>query len=46
MQIGTSHDTSEFACDSIRDGWNPYGKGRYPLADSILLVCEGGGSNS
>lgn len=46
IQIGTSHDTSEFACDSIRYCWNTYGKQRYPLADSILLLCDGGGSNS
>lgn len=46
IQIGTSHDTSEFACDSIRYWWNHYGKERYPLATSILLVCDGGGSNS
>lgn len=46
IQIGTSHDTSEFACDSIRYGWNTYGKVRYPWANSILLLCDGGGSNS
>jgi hypothetical protein len=46
IQIGTSHDTSEFACDSIRYWWNTYGKQRYPLAHSILLLCDGGGSNS
>ena len=46
MQIGTSHDTSEFACDSIRYWWTNYGQQRYPLANSILLLCDGGGSNS
>lgn len=46
IQIGTSHDTSEFACDSIRYWWNNYGKSRYQLATSILLLCDGGGSNS
>lgn len=46
IQIGTSHDTSEFACDSIRSWWNNYGKNRYQLATSILLLCDGGGSNS
>jgi hypothetical protein len=46
IQIGTSHDTSEFACDSIRYWWQTYGKQRYPLANSILLLCDGGGSNS
>ena len=46
IQIGTSHDTTQFACDSIRYWWNIYGKQRYPFADSILLLCDGGGSNS
>jgi hypothetical protein len=46
IQIGLSHDTSEFACDSIRYWWNTYGKVRYPQANSILLLCDGGGSNS
>lgn len=46
IQIGISHDTSEFACDSIRYWWMTYGRERYPLADSMLLLCDGGGSNS
>jgi hypothetical protein len=46
IQIGTSHDTTEFACDSIRYWWHTYGQCRYPLATSILLLCDGGGSNS
>jgi hypothetical protein len=46
IQIGTSHDTSEFACDSIRYWWQTQGKQRYPLANSILLLCDGGSSNS
>jgi hypothetical protein len=46
IQIGTNHDTSEFACDSIRYWWNTHGRSLYPLADSILLLCDGGGSNS
>jgi hypothetical protein len=25
VQIGTSHDTSEFACEAIRQWWNDYG---------------------
>jgi len=29
IQIGTSHDTSEFACDSIRYWWNTDGKVRF-----------------
>ena len=46
VQIGTSHDTGEFACDSIRYWWEHYGAIQYPEANSILLMCDGGGSNS
>jgi len=46
VQIGTSHDTGEFACDSIRYWWEHYGSIQYPQAHSILLLCDGGGSNS
>ncbi len=46
IQIGTSHDTSQFACDSIRYWWQHYGVAHYPSANSILLLCDGGGSNS
>ena len=46
VQIGTSHDTGEFACDSIRYWWHHYGSIQYPLASSILILCDGGGSNS
>jgi hypothetical protein len=46
IQIGNSHDTSEFACDSIRYWWQKYGAIHYPSANSILLLCDGGGSNS
>ena len=46
VNIGTSRDTSEFACDSIRHWWNDYGKKYYPDADSILMLMDGGGSNS
>ncbi len=46
VNIGTSHDTAEFACDSIKEWWNNEGKIRYPNATSILILCDGGGSNS
>lgn len=46
IQIGTSHDTGEFACDSIRYWWQHYGSVHYESATSILLLCDGGGSNS
>lgn len=46
VNIGTSRDTSEFACDSIRHWWHNYGKVHYPEASSILMLMDGGGSNS
>jgi Rhodopirellula transposase DDE domain len=45
IQIGTSHDTSEFVCDSLRHWWYTFGKPRFPQATSILIKCDGGGSN-
>ncbi len=45
IQIGTSRDTTEFACDSIYHWWTHHGQFDYPEAASILLLCDGGGSN-
>ena len=46
VNVGTSHDTSRFACDSLGYWWENHGRADYPLATSILLLCDGGGSNS
>jgi hypothetical protein len=46
VTLGTSHDTSEFACDSLRQWWQTDGQALYAEADSLLLLCDGGGSNS
>jgi hypothetical protein len=46
INIGTSHDTGEFACDSIRHWWYNFGRRDYPDATSLLIPCDGGGSNS
>lgn len=46
LHLGTSHDTGEFACDAIRDWWLEHGQQHYATATSILLLCDGGGSNS
>ncbi len=46
IQLGISHDTSEFACDSFRYWWYTYGYDDYSQSTSILLLCDGGGSNS
>ena len=45
IHLGTSHDTSEFACDCLEDWWERFGRAAYPAARSILLLCDGGGSN-
>jgi hypothetical protein len=46
VTLGTSHDTSEFACDSLRRWWERQGRAAYQQATSLLLLCDGGGSNS
>jgi hypothetical protein len=46
VNLGTSHDTGEFACESIEHWWEEKGRSLYPHAKSILLLCDGGGSNS
>ena len=46
VTIGTSKDTSEFACDAIKEWWNTVGKYLYSNATSILILADGGGSNS
>jgi len=46
INLGTSHETSEFACDSIERWWREEGRRRYPHATRLLLLCDGGGSNS
>ena len=46
MTLGTSKDTSEFVCDCIKDWWERYGKYFYSGATSLLLLADGGGSNS
>ena len=46
VNVGLSHDTSLFACDSLRWYWQRIGRQCYPKATSILLLCDGGGSNS
>jgi hypothetical protein len=44
--LGTSHDTSEFACDCLLDWYRRFGQHLYPQAKSVLIKCDGGGSNS
>jgi ribosomal protein L11 len=46
INLGTSKDTSEFACDSLRNWWYNKGQYDYPHTTSILALCDGGGSNN
>ena len=45
VNVGISHDTAEFAVDSIRRWWAEMGLPRYPHAHSLLINADGGGSN-
>jgi hypothetical protein len=46
LHLNTSHDTSELACDSIAAWWEEHGRTDYPGAKKLLVLCDGGGSNS
>jgi hypothetical protein len=46
LHLGTSHDTSEFACDALENWWRRFGQEEYPQATLPLILCDGGGSNS
>jgi hypothetical protein len=46
ITLGVSKDTSEFVCDNLLWYWQHELQWHYPQAESILLLCDGGGSNS
>jgi hypothetical protein len=46
VHLNTSHETSELACDSIAAWWEEHGRTTYPGAKKLLVLCDGGGSNS
>jgi hypothetical protein len=45
VNLGISHDTAEFAVESIRRWWYDLGKTRYPNATKLLINADCGGSN-
>ena len=45
INLGISHDTSEFAVSSIAYWWAAIGKNSFPDATRIYITCDGGGSN-
>jgi len=45
VNVGTDHDTSSFAVESIRRWWNTMGREAYPNAKHLLITADSGGSN-
>ena len=45
VSVGTDHDTSAFAVNTIRSWWNTTGMASYPEATRLLITADGGGSN-
>ncbi len=43
--VGTDHDTSAFAVQTIRRWWLSMGIERYPQAKQLIITADGGGSN-
>ena len=46
VNVGMTHDTAEFAVESLRRWWKLFGRRHYPKARSLLLCADGGGSNA
>jgi Rhodopirellula transposase DDE domain len=45
VSVGTDHDTSAFAVQTIRRWWFSMGRQRYPQAKQLVITADGGGSN-
>ena len=45
VNVGTDHDTGEFAVASIRGWWRDEGRKLYAQATTLLITADGGGSN-
>ena len=45
VSVGISHDTAEFAVETIRTWWKEMGAPKYPNATSLVITADGGGSN-
>ena len=46
VSVGVDHDTAEFATETLRRWWTMMGQTRYPAAKELLIMADGGGSNS
>lgn len=45
VSVGTDHDTSSFAVETIRRWWYSMGKTNFPNATELMITADGGGSN-
>jgi hypothetical protein len=45
VRVGTDHDTSAFAVQTIRTWWERMGRTTYAGATKLLITADGGGSN-
>lgn len=45
VNVGITHETAEFAVESLRRWWRLYGRRLYADADGWLVCADGGGSN-
>ena len=45
VNVGMSHDTAEFAVESIQRWWLVLGRPAYPKAKELLITADNGGSN-
>jgi hypothetical protein len=46
VSVGIDHDTAYFATETLRRWWLRIGSKDYPQAAELLVVADGGGSNS
>ena len=45
VNVGTDHDTAEFAVESVRRWWQRRGRADHPNATRLLITADAGGSN-
>ena len=45
VNVGTTHDTAEFAVESIRRWWRQFGVQHYPQSQRLFICADSGGSN-
>lgn len=45
VTVGTDHDTSDFAIDTIWSWWKRMGRHAYTDTSELLILADGGGSN-